>query len=416
MLTKRKKEKKMITDNTKAYVYKITVNSTNKKYIGFHKLKEGEVVSNYIHSSEDAIFQEDFAKGDNTYEIIAEGNATDMATLERDMLLEVDAKNNEEYYNKSNGGGMYVKSVGKKLEIMEVYQLIKNKELKIDLIKKAVIIALARYQTRVENTDMKHVQTLADTMIDLHGNINDFDPIIVLRGYGKNGKDIILDGNHTTLAAKQVSYVVNVPTMYIEKEIWSQFDEVQLVILANLLNPQQEKAAKSGSIDDQVSWIVKSFKKNGVLADSQENIDILKSMNFKTRSINSIIKKAKTKITLNDKLPDGWIWKVWKLYQTELDTIIENASDRDSVAYATSSGKFNFEVALDKLEALMTMKSKKRYMTIFVTHPTWAHMQEFQTKWLPIYKKKIETWIAPKGFNVEIKELDYKIKSSLEDM
>ena len=38
MLTKRKKEKKMITDNTKAYVYKITVNSTNKKYIGFHKL------------------------------------------------------------------------------------------------------------------------------------------------------------------------------------------------------------------------------------------------------------------------------------------------------------------------------------------------------------------------------------------
>ena len=41
------------------------------------------------------------------------------------MLLEVDAKNNEEYYNKSNGGGMYVKTI-KPLEIMELFQMIKN--------------------------------------------------------------------------------------------------------------------------------------------------------------------------------------------------------------------------------------------------------------------------------------------------
>ena len=65
---------------------------------------------------------------------------------------------------------------------------------------------------------------------------------------------------------------------------------------------------------------------------------------------------------------------------------------------------------------IVTDNSKKKYMTIYVTHPNWNTMQEWQTKWLPIYKKKIEYWIAPKGFNVEIKELDYKVKSSLVDM
>ena len=87
--------------NKEAYVYRITVNSTNKKYIGFHKLKDGEIIDNYIHSSKCPIFLKDFSKGDNNYEIIAEGTAIDMANLERKMLLEVDAKNNEEYYNKS---------------------------------------------------------------------------------------------------------------------------------------------------------------------------------------------------------------------------------------------------------------------------------------------------------------------------
>ena len=70
-----------------------------------------------------------------------------------------------------------------------------------------------------------------------------------------------------------------------------------------------------------------------------ENIEILKAMHFKTRQINTIIKKAKEKIEIDDKLPAGWQWKVWKLYKSELDTIIENGKDKDSIAMAMSSGK-----------------------------------------------------------------------------
>ena len=396
-----------------AYVYKITVNDTGKKYIGYHK---GKFDGTYHHSSKCPVFMEDFAEGNNTIECVATGTVIDMATLEHNMLLEVDAKNNDEYYNKSNGGGMYVKTVGKLDDIMELYQLIKNKELTVQMIKKSVVVGLKRYQTRVDNTDTKHVQILADTMMDKHGKIDDFDPVIVLEGFSKDGEDVILDGNHTTLAAKQVSHVIKMPVMYIPKDVWSQFDETQLQILANLLNPQQEKAAKPGSVDDQIDWIFKNFQNKGVPADSLENVEILKAMNFKTRTINSIIKKSKDKIELNDKLPAGYIWKQWSLYKNELDTIIENATDKDSIALHQSSGKFNLHKLQDMLKALAKAKSKKKYATVYITHPNWNTMKEWNTKWLPKVLDDIEFWIEPKGFKVDVVSLEHKMKNNLADI
>ena len=399
--------------NYEAYVYQITVNDTGKKYIGFHK---GKFDGTYHHSSKCPIFQQDFAKGNNTIECVATGTAIDMATLEHDMLLEVDAKNNDEYYNKSNGGGMYVKTVGKKIELMELYQMIKTKEFGIELVKKAVVAAYTKYQTRVENTDTKHVADLKDAMMDLHGKIDDFDPVIVLKGFAKDGGDVILDGNHTTLAAVSCTHVLKIPVMYIEKKIWTQFSTVQLQILANLLNPQQEKSAKAGSIDDQVDWIVASFEENGVPADSDENIAFLKGMNFKNAKIKSIIKKAKDKIELNDKLPSGWIWKQWSLYKNELDTILKNASDKDSIAIHQSSGKFNLHKLQDELKLLAKAKSKKKYATVYITHPNYDTMTEFNKKWLPKVLDDIEFWIEPKGFKVDVIALEYKMKNNLADI
>ena len=238
----------------------------------------------------------------------------------------------------------------------------------------------------------------------------------ILKDFSKDGEDVILDGNHTTLAAKSVSHVVKMPVMYIDKEVWSQFDNTQLQILANLLNPQQEKAAKAGSVDDQVDWIFKNFKENGVPADSMENVEILKAMNFKTRTINNIISKSKDKIELNDKLPAGYIWKQWSLYKSELETILENATDKDSISMHASSGKFNLHKLQDTLKALSKAKSKKKYATIYITHPNWKTMQEWNKKWLPKVMDDIEFWIAPKGFHVEVISLDHKIKNDLADI
>ena len=67
-------------------VYKITVNDTGKKYIGYHK---GKFDGTYHHSSKCPVFMKDFAEGNNTIDCVATGTVIDMATLEHNMLLKL---------------------------------------------------------------------------------------------------------------------------------------------------------------------------------------------------------------------------------------------------------------------------------------------------------------------------------------
>jgi hypothetical protein len=68
------------------------------------------------------------------------------------------------------------------------------------------------------------------------------------------------------------------------------------------------------------------------------------------------------------------------------------------------------------LKALAKAKSKKKYATVYITHPNYDTMKEWNTKWLPKVLDDIEFWIEPKGFNVDIIPLEYKMKNSLKDI
>ena len=68
------------------------------------------------------------------------------------------------------------------------------------------------------------------------------------------------------------------------------------------------------------------------------------------------------------------------------------------------------------LKALSKAKSKKKYATVYITHPTWNYMQDWNKKWLPKVMDDIEFWITPQGFHVDIIPLDYKVKNTLEDI
>ena len=50
------------------------------------------------------------ANGNLMRKIIEYGTHLDMIELEREMLLEVDARNNAMYYNRTNGGGAMLKN------------------------------------------------------------------------------------------------------------------------------------------------------------------------------------------------------------------------------------------------------------------------------------------------------------------
>jgi hypothetical protein len=87
-----------------AFVYCWTDKSTNKLYIGSHK---GSIEDGYVCSSKYMIEEYKKRPDDFTRQIIARGNIPDIRKLEAKILKSVDAKVNEEFYNRHNNDGFY---------------------------------------------------------------------------------------------------------------------------------------------------------------------------------------------------------------------------------------------------------------------------------------------------------------------
>ncbi len=90
--------------NKEAFVYCWTDHLRNMLYIGYHK---GSVDDGYICSSK-LMKQHYFERThDFTRQILAQGSEKDMLNFERHLLLTIDAKNNKDFYNQSNGCRFY---------------------------------------------------------------------------------------------------------------------------------------------------------------------------------------------------------------------------------------------------------------------------------------------------------------------
>jgi hypothetical protein len=87
-----------------AFVYCWTDRATNQLYIGWHK---GTFDDGYICSSKYMKEQYLNRPNDFTREIIASGSCKDMTNLETQLLRSVDAKNDDQFYNRHNGDGCY---------------------------------------------------------------------------------------------------------------------------------------------------------------------------------------------------------------------------------------------------------------------------------------------------------------------
>lgn len=400
---------KNMKKNQEAYLYKITVKSTKKMYIGWHK---GKPDGTYYHSSKCPIFRKDFANKDNDYEILDYGTCQEMATKENEMLLEVDAKNNDDYYNKSNGGGLYVKKTKYK-SVVELYDAIVEKKFPVKFVKKEKIKDVKRFQVRVANTDPEHLKVLQDSMMDLKGDLSEWEPVHIFKDfYGKN-KDLMINGNHTTISANKVPHVDTMPVMYISKEVWEKFDEIELIDLANLLNPQPKKAQKKSDKEDWIQNIVNKFNKKGIAANSNENTVLLLKNNFSTRQVKGIVDKAIDEIEDAKLIPPGFQLKVYT--DKEIKEITDAASDKDTVSYVSSSANFDIDQLFDKFDAIIDGKLSKRYVNVYIKHPSMKSQKEWKKKWSAKAEKRLSRSSNYGGvtFYVNLIELDYLEKNTL---
>lgn len=382
-----------------AFVYEWTNMVNGKKYIGYHT---GSIYDGYDTSATSEEMNEAFAQGHLKREIIEYGTTQDMIALERKMLLEVDAKNNPQYYNKSNGGGKDLKAFIKP-SLDELQRQIVDQSFNIQSVEKDSVAAYDKFQVRFNEIDSKHVKNIKEIIDDLNGDTSGFEPVNVLEDYNGKGLHLILDGNHritATMMSKRAKYI---PVQYIPKTVYKGFTTLELEALANRLNPLPDKPALSVNKDDAIKFILKR-KEQGLEISSEQNIKELLSWGFTKYRANSILKAAQKQIDNAIAIPPGAVWINWpEKRKKQLLNIVEQYRDKDTIAISASSGGFH----LDRLLEISADFPKKMKAVVVMYHPSPSAEKKWFREFLPKHEKTIKARINMKIDFVYLEKIDY---------
>lgn len=366
-----------------AFVY-VWHNTTNgKKYIGYHK---GDTNDGYVTSSKNPEFLEALAQGYMKREIVAEGSAQAMIAVERTMLLEVDAKNNPDYYNKSNGGGSELKAYIKP-SLDEFQEQIKNKEFTVVPVDKQDLVSMERFQVRFDELNPKHVRELKEIIDDNNGDTTNFDPVDILRDYFGKEQHLLLNGNQRRQAVLDSKRAKYIQCQFIPKEVWKNFSKIELEALANRLNRKPAKPSLSVNKEDAIKYL-KSVHVEGRDIDTDQNFDELHlKLGFTKAQARKFIKAAQQEIDDAKAVPAGAVWIDWKTARKkEALRIVEQYRDKDSMAFLMSSAGPQMWRALE--DSIEFPKKKQMIFVVYHTSPT-AESTWF-TKYLPLFEKVIK--------------------------
>lgn len=257
-----------------AILYGYKNKKNGKMYIGFHKTDDKDDL--YSSSSTSPYFRIDWNRGDLDKFVLAEGSVSEMINLEYAVLTKFDAKNNKDFYNKSNGGGDGVdktykvdakllkkavdwvngkvtkekKKVGvfNKLKMQKLAQAIKDGDRDIVSLSVQQLYTLHRNQVRMQSIDHEHVEELVVAFSDPATAQNYLTPVIVL--VDKDGNMLkLLDGNHRVEAAHKSKWIELPAIAITEKEF--EYNNYNQEFFGVLMNDQPYKVL--GNNDDDLT-------------------------------------------------------------------------------------------------------------------------------------------------------------------
>jgi len=368
------------------YLYKITVVDTGRMYIGY---KSKPYDGTYFYSSECPIFAADLAKAKKiVYKILDYGSNIDMATKEHEMLVEVNAKDNPDYYNKSNGGGIH--AIASFSKVNNLYNSILNGDMN-DYIQLVLITDLMNYeriQVRFED-DSKHIKYITDKVNDNWGDSNYIKENYIcyaLKDYDGVGKHRLIGGNHTRkgISKSKVGKTAEVPTMIIPKSIWKKLDETDIVGLGLSLNPRDKNFRKPTGDDDLIKYILRRYFEKGIPVDSESNKKWLKDFfHMTSNQIAGLIKKTKKEMYKKTNTLMGKVWIDWNSddYAVRRKSILEEHIDENTFTMAMSSGKFDWNKIIASV--LQNYPNKKNFI-LYIYHPARDSV-DYKANW---FKKK----------------------------
>lgn len=296
-------------ENAEAYLYEFKNLLNDKIYIGVRK---GVPLVDYYFSSEDKELLTDFgdSKSQFTFKVLEYGTFQTVLAKETKILKSVDAKNNPNYYNKSNGYADDSILPDPKTMMAIAKEILEHKRINYNgivvervKVKKEVLKKIKKFQTRRQILFHSHKQKLQQIIMDKGGSTEHLT-IVVLQN--RNGEDVAIGGNHSEAAIQGCKKALYAYVLYIPQEIHKNWNELDVKQLSGFLNPRQENPTLESNDDDIEDMVVDLLEK-GFTVDSVEVTDIYNYYFLNTSQRSNISKKAKKRIKEQELSNINWI-------------------------------------------------------------------------------------------------------------
>jgi hypothetical protein len=317
-----------------------------RQYIGVRK---GFAEDGYTYSSEDQdldrdIFECDFIK---TYEEF--GTYADMLAIESTELRRVDAPNNPDYYNKSLGSTV-ITDVDYE-SVIDIFNRIQAGAFNGDPMLVSVLHVMGRIQVREK--DQGEMAKIISDDIKSYGHTNKCEPVLIYGGIGKNGEDIIGDGNTTVEGAHRAG-ARTLPTIRIPNAELVGWGEGEFRALSNMMNRPPETRKKHAEKEDGVKYVVDLYKNNKVW-DSPDTRKFLRNeMRYTGKETSRIMNDARAEIQkLDHEKTSSVIWMdmspTGKYHYVAQEKAAELNPGQTYETKIWSSAKFNFDQTVNAL-------------------------------------------------------------------
>ena len=239
--------KKVVKENmpdwANSYVYKLSSKKLNKTYIGYH-LENGK---EYFGSSTDTelISLISDSNSDLVFEIVEFGSMEEMKQVEHDMLTEVDARNNPNYWNKTNG----IPGVKKfnREAIDKIVKIVKDGggEYLQPKVKVSILSDIPKAQVRQDEYDTSNLSDIIDAINRSGGSTDKAKPPVILedRTYEQEFfKQLRIGGAHTIESYRRTKYkdVAELQPIVIPLKLHEDIVDEGITLLGDLLNTRSE--------------------------------------------------------------------------------------------------------------------------------------------------------------------------------
>jgi hypothetical protein len=381
-------------NNYDSFLYTWTKLNEPRMGMFYDGSRKGDPLVRYKHSATDKQFLKDFSDPNAEFEFRVNefGPFEYIVSKETKLLNEKDSKNNNMSYNKSNGIKKFILTVNHNNIENISDDIIKKKQFTYNgktynsiSIDKNDLKNIEIIQVRFNESQPDHVLKLKNELDDKGGNTDDL--LIVILGCPEDSKKLwkLIGGNHSLKAILGCKLAIKAKVLFIPKEVYKNFNELELETLAFDLNPRRKETVLEPSDDDIVELIVK-YRKKGYTNTSEEISRIFKRYFVNSKDRKKILQKVSIRLK-DENLPHNWINYDDEKNQKKLlnkTKKFHNPTKGTWACIIKSSMPKNIYVTLREIVDYNNNKKKEdkfiNHLTIFLVHPNPKYKEDWEMK------------------------------------